>query len=221
MVKVSPWQCPRPRLVREHRQLGLAPSHWLGCSIEPATDFTFGHTGMVVQETDKRESEVSEVATETDSAMATGDAAEADGDSPRDGEWSEYTALHSFEGQQGEAAQQAHGSAALWQCLSLRSARARREGTPGGFGQLGTPRATAGHRAPSHRLGHPRCRALGSLAALALPCALTLTLALALALTLPCTLTLSLTLSSSARASRRSARPRLLRSRCGAGSGCW
>ena len=91
--------------------LGLAPSHWLGCSIEPATDITaFGHTGMVVQETDKRESEVMEVATEMDGAVATGDAAEADGDSPRDGEWSEYTALHSFEGQQGEASQQAHGA---------------------------------------------------------------------------------------------------------------
>lgn len=115
---------------------------------------------MVVQETDKRESEVVEVVTETDGAVATGDAAEADGDSPRDGEWSEYTALHSFEGQQGEASQQAHGApfgsapaSALWQRPSLRSARARREATPGGFGQLGTPRATAGHRAPSHRLG--------------------------------------------------------------------
>ena len=78
-----------------------------------ATDFTaFGHAGMVVQETDRRESEVAEEVWEADGAVATGDAAEADGSdaTPRGVEWSEYTALHSFEGQQGEVSQ--HGQSA-------------------------------------------------------------------------------------------------------------
>jgi hypothetical protein len=62
---------------------------------------------MVVQETDRRESEVTEEVWEADGAVATGDAAEADGPNatPRGVEWSEYEALHTFEGQQGEVSQ--------------------------------------------------------------------------------------------------------------------
>jgi len=67
-----------------------------------------------MQEENRRESEVQEEAWEADGAVATGDVAEADGPNatPRDVEWSEYTALHSFEGQVGEVSQ--HGQSAVW-----------------------------------------------------------------------------------------------------------
>ena len=81
-----------------------------------ATDFAaFGHAGMVVQETDRRESEVAEEVWEADEAVATDNAAKAVGanTTPRGVEWSEYTALHSFEGQQGEVSRQGQSAAPL------------------------------------------------------------------------------------------------------------
>ena len=96
-----------------------------------------------VQEENRRESEVQEEAWEADGAVATGDVAEADGPNatPRDVEWSEYTALHSFAGQAGEVSQ--HGQVQSGQFLS--SAPVPPQGASGGSGQLGTPRARLSH----------------------------------------------------------------------------
>ena len=95
MVKVSLGSA-RGRASSGSTVLGLALSHWLGCSIEPATDFTaFGHTGMVVQETTVRESEETEEVWEAEGAVATGEES-------IEQVWSEYRALYSFEGQEGE-----------------------------------------------------------------------------------------------------------------------